>query len=250
MNGTMFARSSMILGSLALFALNVGCSRGSQPKSPQPSPTFESRVSEPTGEAREEEPMGAMTPAGPSNRGTQGASPQHGAEGMEGGEGPAGPQDGSQGAAGSQGSAGQSAPLPYPTTPMGSEPTQTAPKEGASAPMSERGLCTAMSQDANLRIEDVQGGVAVVMTPRGGTDMDAIRKDARQVERAIGPAAGRHVDAPIEQRCELMEIGRQATSTTVVEGPGEVRIVMTSSDAAGTRSLRQRARAYVKATNP
>jgi hypothetical protein len=217
----------MVLGALTLAA----CSRSAPPpRPPQASPSFESRVTE--------------DDALPALRSEPGR-PAPGAQGMEPGtESDATPPEPQPNGAGSSGANGA---LPKPSTPMGNEPAPGDRAPGAmSAPLSERGVCAALSQDAILRIEDVQGGVAIVMTPRAGADLDAVRLDAHAVEKAASPAAAQKGEQPSGERCELLEIGRQAGTTSMVEGPGEIRILMTSPDAATTRTVRQRAHDYVK----
>jgi hypothetical protein len=115
----------------------------------------------------------------------------------------------------------------------------------------ERALCDSLSQDANMRVEDIQGGVAIVLTPRSGKDLDAVRNDARGIERSLSPgtagSSGR-TQPTGEGRCDLMEIGRQGATTSVIEGPSEVRILMTSPDATASKNLRKQVRDYVRSS--
>ena len=122
------------------------------------------------------------------------------------------------------------------------EPERPSPQQGEpGAATSEKAICDALAQSAKLRVEDVQHGVAIVATPKSGSNMSTVRDDARRLSAAIQqgaePQAGR------DETCGLAELGRLPSVTVqMTEGSSAVRILMTTSNPSEVRDLRRLAR--------
>jgi hypothetical protein len=88
-------------------------------------------------------------------------------------------------------------PSPAQTDPLvggpGSSPSTAAgtgmatPPTAPSGP-SEREMCDALLVDAKLQVEDIQGGAALVITPKAGGDLEALKQAARTIESKMPPA--------------------------------------------------------------
>src|SRR5262249_46141878 len=144
----------------------------------------------------------------------------------------------------------QAAPAQPPTgaeMPAGQAPT-------GAAPMTERDMCDLLTHDATVRVEDIQGGVAVVLVPKPGIDLPRVRAAARRAERALTPGGnlpatpgaarpGRPAEA---DRCALFDIGRGGARAVVSEGPNAIRILFTSADQPLIKAMRKQARDFAK----
>jgi hypothetical protein len=117
---------------------------------------------------------------------------------------------------------------------------------------SERELCDALTQGAKLRSEDIQGGVALIATPRGAADLAEVTARVRSIEHALAPAADRTSEpgatpgSPTAgERCPLFTFGRMAGRREVIEEAATVRILFKSDDPVTVAALRRDARAYL-----
>jgi hypothetical protein len=101
-----------------------------------------------------------------------------------------------------------------------------------------------LSTSAKLKVEDVQNGVAIVMTPKHGHELGALRDEAHRMDTMVhqqpqGGAAG-------HETCGLLSIGRlPGVSTSVTEGRKDVRVLMTTPNHAEVKDLRRIAREQV-----
>src|SRR5262249_38790577 len=140
-------------------------------------------------------------------------------------------------------------PMPPQTqAPMGMDQT---PESTAPAPsgMSERDLCDALTRDTIMRVEDVNGGVAIVLMPKAGIDLTAVRDDAHRVERAMTPEAspgGAQPPPGSADRCALFDLSREGGRAVVSEGPNSIRIIFTAVDQPTIKSMRRHARDFAK----
>lgn len=125
------------------------------------------------------------------------------------------------------------------------------PGEGEKAGVtSEKQLCEALAQGARMRVEDVMGGVAIVLTPRGGTQLASIRDHARKLEGWIqtGAAEGAAGGPRSGETCGIAELGRlPSVTTSLSEAANSVRIRMTTANPTEVRDLRRMARDEVNA---
>jgi len=214
------------LGSAALFALGVGCSHQEKPtqtptNAGATSPPFESSV--PPGTAGQAQPPGA--PPEP------GMPPGHGAEPV--------PNPAPLGAP----------PPMVPGEPGAAPPPAGMPEQpGAQAPgaqgPNERQLCDTLSSNAKIHVEDVKNGVAIVLQPKAGHNIGAVRDQAQQLQGAMHrpPMEGQ----PSNEMCGIVSLGRlPSVSTQVTEGANAVRIVITTSNQPEVRDLRRSARDQV-----
>jgi hypothetical protein len=225
----------MSLGAAALLALGAGCSRESRPAQ-QPttggtSPTFESNVP-PTG-AEQGAQQGAM-----GEQGAMGAQPgaMGGQQGAMGGQ--QGAQPGTMGAP--QGVPGAGA--------TGEQ--QGAQPQAPMAGQSEREMCDTLASGAKLHVEDVQNGVAIVATPRAGSNLATVRDDAQRIERQIHQGPGAGAPGAGGEACGLFSLARlPSVSTNVTEAANSVRIVMTTSNPSEVRDLRRVARDQINTIN-
>jgi hypothetical protein len=209
------------LGSASLLALAVGCSRESRPPQSPPeatSPTFESNVPPvPPPESKEQPPLPGYQkgPTGPASPPAPPPPPPGGPEEMS--TPPAGP-------------------------PRGAEQPSASP----AATENERQLCNALASGAKLHVEDVQNGAAIVAIPRAGHDVSTIRDDAHRIESTLKQRGAGESAPTAGDACGLFAIGRlSGVTTTVNEGRGSVRIVMTTSNPAEVRDVRRIAREQV-----
>lgn len=137
-----------------------------------------------------------------------------------------------------------------PTSP--SDPTESPGAAGATGDVDDRGgpvptrltreaaLCGALAQQATLRVEDIQGGASLVLTPRTEADMQAVRDAARAFEQQMGSVRPRGDGSP----CALFELGHAGARAAVSEGPDTMRIFITTSDPAQVETIRRQARNF------
>ena len=167
-----FRHARFTLGSIALLALATACSKESRPAR-EPSPTFESRIGESTAPApnaqdvHEHGAMGTMpgvTPGQTSVPREPGAIPPSQSPGVDRTPMPGSSTDTSLGA-----------------------PSGSTPDTGAIEPMiNEREMCDELKIGVNMRIDNVQEGAAIVITPKTGTDLAVVRERAQKIERLVG----------------------------------------------------------------
>jgi hypothetical protein len=221
-------RSVSWLGAAALVStLVVGCARrGREAQAPEQgpaSPTFESNV-----------PSGAPTSP------TPGANPEQPlpTPGQEQATPPPAPGPGAGAAPGP--GAGPSAPAAPP-------PGPEQPSPAAAAGESERQLCETLSGTAKLHVEDVKGGVAIVISPKPGQDLATLRDEAHRMQTMIRQHAGGEGAAG----CGLFAIARLPNITSsVTEGQKDVRIVLHTSNPAELKDLRRATRQEVQVISP
>jgi hypothetical protein len=226
--------SVLLVGGVALMAL-AGCSRNEPPKQPTSSPTFESDVgtsppSAPGQPTAPEQPEAAPpgTPSG-SPESPQGTTPREGPSPGQPGDSGAGRPPTGHDAAGEHRGPGSS--------PQGA----TAPGTEVTPMPTERELCDTLTRDARLLVEDVQGGVTLVLKPRPGRDLSMLREQARQIERRTEHNAG----SSIGPSCVIFAIGRGGATTAIAESPDAVRILITTSDPSQVQSIRRQIREFV-----
>ena len=208
-------RVGLTFASAALLAMLASCSRQSQPAQPTPSPTFEPGMEPPPPPAAPQAPTAPTAPGAP-----------------QGGQAPMPPQPQSEYGQGME-------EQPY------GQPEQGA--QGAGQPamtMSEREACDALKRDSRINVEDVQGGVAIVMRPKRGAELSGVRENARMIERHMSQGGPR---SPSAQQCALFDLAAPGVMTSLTEGADSVRLILTTSDAAKTRTLRKQARDFAKA---
>jgi hypothetical protein len=215
------------LGSAALLALGLGCSRESPPPevpAGTPSPPFESNVPPGPAPAMPEPPGANPAPLAP------GSIPE----------------------TGPMGQAGQP---PQPPPPPRTQFEPAAPPEAmqhrteqpapAASGANEHQLCDALASGAKLHVEDVQNGVTIIAVPRAGHDLANVHDDAQRIASALRqrPAAEGQATG---DACGLFSVARQPdVMTTITDGRASVRIVMTTSNPAAIHDLRRAARDQV-----
>jgi hypothetical protein len=144
----------------------------------------------------------------------------------------------------------QPPPAPEMGTPSAEPPKAGPPQPGIGAPQpgaepapgataNERELCNTLAGHAHLKVEDVQNGVVIVMTPRGGADTSIVKDDARRIENGIhagpGGAAG--------ESCGLFTLGRLPSAhVQIVDRPGGAGLMITTTNPAEVKDLRREAR--------
>jgi hypothetical protein len=110
--------------------------------------------------------------------------------------------------------------------------------------MSERDLCDALTREARVHVEDVQGGVAIVAKPRAGNAISSVRDRAQQIERRAGQSPGSSIGAS----CELFAIGRTGATISIAEAPDSVRLLITTSEPGQVQIIRKQVREFVNTT--
>ena len=203
----------MTLGSAALLALGVGCSRESRPAQTPPagttSPTFESNV-----------------PSPPPPPGQPGAAPEMGAPA------PPPPPPGAN-----------APPAPPPPGEMGGPAPSMAPEQPGAAAAggeNERQMCDSLADVAVLHVEDVQNGAAIVVVPRRGHDLASVHDDAQRVEGTMRQRATTEGSPTVGTSCGLFSIVKlPGVTTTLTQGAKSVRIVLTTANPAEVKDLRR-----------
>jgi hypothetical protein len=131
-----------------------------------------------------------------------------------------------------------------PSTPPPAEPPKAAmppPAPAAAGAVDERELCNTLSNAAHMKVEDVQNGVSITMTPRGSADLATLRDDARRMESAIHAGPGR--EATGAESCGLFTLGRMpSVHTQVVDTASSVILVIATTSPAEVKDLRRQAR--------
>ena len=90
-----------------------------------------------------------------------------------------------------------------------------------------------------MRVEDVQGGVSIVVTPKAGQEFSTVRDDARRLENTFH---GAH-SAQQGDTCGIAELARLPSVTAqVIEGNNNMRIQLTTTDDKEVKDLRRIAR--------
>jgi hypothetical protein len=205
----------MTLGSAALIALGVGCSRASRPAQAPPagttSPTFESNV--------------PPTPAPPPPPGPEMAAPA-----------PPPP-----------------AAAPPPPPEMGAPTQPSTPPEppmgatgAAGGGENERQMCDALAGAAVLHVEDVQNGAAIVMAPKTGHDLASVRDEARRIETTMRQRGTVETAPAPGTSCGLFSVAQlPGVSAQLIEGAKRVRIVLTTPNPAEVKDVRRLTRDQV-----
>jgi hypothetical protein len=117
-------------------------------------------------------------------------------------------------------------------------PEQPSPTAGET----ERQLCDMLSSTAKLRVEDVQGGVAIVLSPKQGQDLATLRDEAHRMESMMRQRPGEGGGG-----CGLLAIGRLPSVTgSISEGQKEVRLVLHTANPAEVKDLRRAAHQEVR----
>ncbi|MDI1451945.1 hypothetical protein [Polyangium sp. 6x1] len=216
-----------MLGAAALMTFGVGCGRGEKPAQSaqhRATPAFEAAV--PAGQGQ----------TGAYGQGQTGQWGQGHAQGQAG-QGQAGQWG--QGQAQGQGQAGQ----------WGQGQGQGQAGQGGMAIMSEQEMCSSFVQHSNLRVEDAEGGVVIIATPKSGVDLSTLRGDALHIAYTMSPPAGEQRAArptSAAERCALFDLGQTAGRSGVVEQGNEIRIILLAQDTTGVPTLRSQARNFVR----
>ncbi|MDC0740233.1 hypothetical protein [Polyangium mundeleinium] len=208
-----------MLGAAALMTLGVGCGRGEKPA-----------------QSAQRRPTPAFEAAAPAEQGQP--SPYYG-QGQAGqyGQGQAGQYGQGQAGQGQAGQYGQG---------------QAGQDQGGHAGMgmmSEQEMCSSFVQHSNLRVEDIEGGVAIIASPKAGVDLSTLRGDAIHIAYTMSPPAGeQHAARPTSaaERCALFDLGQMAGRSGLIEQGNEIRILLLAQDASGVPNLRNQTRAFVR----
>lgn len=115
--------------------------------------------------------------------------------------------------------------------------------------MSERQLCTGLAQNANMRVEEVENGVAIVMTPKQGVDPSTLRQHGVHASYMISPPGNQPPQARPQssaERCSLFDLSSYTARSGVVEQGNEVRIILLGQSAGDVQTLRSQARLFAQ----
>ncbi|TKC99354.1 hypothetical protein [Polyangium fumosum] len=115
--------------------------------------------------------------------------------------------------------------------------------------MSEQEMCSSLVQHSNLRVEDIEGGVAIIASPKAGVDLSTLRGDAIHIAYTMSPPSGeQHAARPTSaaERCALFDLGQMAGRSGLIEQGNEIRILLLAQDASGVPNLRNQTRAFVR----
>lgn len=216
---------SVALGSAAILSFAACSHNASQPSTPprsaptQTSPTFESNVpsSQPS--------MGTMPQQSGSSQGYGTEHTDHGA--MDHGQ----QNYGSQG----QNMPGQQG-MEQPS--YGAQDQNLQGQTGtAQGTLNYTELCSSLTEQANVRVDNVQNGVALIITPKAGQTLDTIRDKTTEVERAMSSASN---GQPSEGECTLFTMAKEpGTTTELSEGSQSIKITVTNQDPNTVKSLRK-----------
>jgi len=138
--------------------------------------------------------------------------------------------------------------------PAGSQGSQAQPSQpgtvsGQVAPMNEHSMCSSFAQHSKMRVEDIEGGVAIIAVPKEGEELATLRGFALSIAYTMSPPTGQppHVrPTSTSERCELFDLSGLATRSGVVEQGNEIRILLLARDTSDVAALRNQARDFVK----
>lgn len=248
-----FRRLHVTLGSIALIALAAGCA-GEKRQSAEPAqpvgrtpagrtPTFESQMPYDTNGQPPSDRGQAPVP----DRRAPGTSPAE-PRGQYGTPTP--PRVGRSGGPGAPGARPGQPRGGGPGAP-GAPPGQPGGGAAGMGMMDERQICDEISENAVLSVDNIPGGVQILMTPKPGADTASLQQLARQIDRHMSEQAQEEQQANgAASRCPLFDLSRIGGSRgRVVEAADGVRILFTSEDTAGVSTLRDRARSFVQSTD-
>jgi len=253
MNGS-FRSSLFVLGSAALLSIAGGCARESKPaQTAGPSETFESRTSEGSmGEmgssdqasgTAHQHGMGHMHTGMGATPDQQDAQVQHG-QGQQGqqGQGLQGQQgQGLQGQGAAQSGAGQTAAQPGQGF---GQTTANAQAHAAADMMSEQELCSQLVQGSAIRVENIERGVRVVLSPKNRGDLAAVRESVQRIEARLQPTAQSTPRGDEASRCALFDVVALGARATISEGPSQVTLLIVATDEKPVAEVRSRVRAF------
>ncbi|MDI1484789.1 hypothetical protein [Polyangium sp. y55x31] len=120
---------------------------------------------------------------------------------------------------------------------------------GQAGMLSEQEMCSSLVQHSNLRVEDIEGGVAIIATPKSGVDLSTLRGDALHIAYTMSPPAGEQRAArptSASERCALFDLGQTAGRSGIVEQGNEIRILLLAQDTSGVPTLRSQTRNFVR----
>ncbi len=115
--------------------------------------------------------------------------------------------------------------------------------------MSERQLCTGLARNASMRVEEVESGVAIIMTPKQGIDPSALRQHGLHASYMITPPVNQPPQARPQsaaERCSLFDLSTYTSRSGVVEQGNEVRIILIGQSAGDVQTLRSQARLFAQ----
>lgn len=210
MNGS-FRHAWFFLGSVALLTLSAGCAQKQKTAQvPGRSETFESRAPE---AARDEY--------------GRARGPDYAAEGHPRGD------------------------VHHMTRKQQEQERQRQQQAGATqgvAPqaMTELQLCNQLTGGSTLTAQDIDNGVRIVLRPKTGQDVAAIRETAQRIEQRMLPMAAPAPRGDAASQCALFDVGQLGARASIQERPDEVHLILTTTDTANLSSLRQRARDFVE----
>ncbi len=120
-------------------------------------------------------------------------------------------------------------------------PGTTGDTSGSSASLNEREACDLLTSEAMLRMEPIEGGVAIVAKPRRSTDLSTVRSRVQMIHQGIERGSS---GSPTTQ-CDLFALGRAGTAS-VIETPDSIRLLVTTTDAARVPQLRRQANEFMR----
>jgi len=118
--------------------------------------------------------------------------------------------------------------------------------------MGEREVCSSLADHGDLRVDNVEGGVAIIATPKSGVEQSKIREDALHLTYMLTPPPDKQAHqrpTSASDRCQLFDLGTIAGRSSVVEQGNEVRIIILARDAADVATLRSEARTFASQWN-
>ena len=211
------------IGPAALIPLAVACSHR-QAEAPSVGITPENQTG-----------MSAQTGSQQGQSGQQGTSGMTGGQGQIGQPGQYAQQGQGAGQGAGQGNFGEQGSQ-YGSQGFGAGLGEQQQGESAT---SEKVACDALANSAKMRVEDVQGGVSIVVTPKAGQEFSTVRDDARRLENTFH---GAH-SAQQGDTCGIAELARLPSVTAqVIEGNNNMRIQLTTTDDKEVKDLRRIAR--------
>lgn len=207
MNGS-FRHACFHLGSVALVMLATGCAQEQRPaQAPGRSETFESRA-----------PEAAQGEYGQGYQQRPGAQPGAQQPGMQ-----------------------------HPMGHMEHMQQQQQQQTGVGLPaeaMTEQQLCEQLAQDSTISVQDIDNGVRIILRPKTGRDLAAIREAAQRIEQRMQPMATAAPRGDVASQCALFDVGQLGARASIQERPDEVHLILTTTDTTNVSSLRQRAREF------
>ncbi|AKT37235.1 hypothetical protein [Chondromyces crocatus] len=111
--------------------------------------------------------------------------------------------------------------------------------------MSEQQLCKQLTEANRLQVQNIDNGVRIVIAPKTGTELTAIRETVQRIESRMAPMSTTSQRGEASTQCKLFDVGQLGARASMQERPNQVHLILTTTDTTNVGKLRQEARSFV-----